>query len=170
MNATQQPQVFRCAICGNDLYGIKHPIGRFDFEGEGTCKTCYDELVVPCDKFPDNNTPVYSPLGVGMRVKDTGMTTLISNERWNYKIKCVSVSHNTRPIEKLLNEYNTELETIATEMGLNIKDEKIDTLIVGKIQKIIDLLEKRQENLPKSIRMNDKNIAFYKKQLLETTA
>ena len=126
MTSAQTKEVFRCAICGNDMYAFKFPIGRFDFKGEGTCEKCYTEIVRPCDEEPEKYQPIYSPLGVGLREGEEGMRRLILNERAYYKVNIVCPTHDTRPLEKVLNEYNKELETMAEEVGFKIPEGEED--------------------------------------------
>tara|TARA_R110000868_G_scaffold190433_1_gene434131 strand:- start:232 stop:795 length:564 start_codon:yes stop_codon:yes gene_type:complete len=161
---------YRCALCGIDKVGKPFPIGKFDFEGEGTCFHCYEDYVLPCDRTPERNKPVYSPLGVGMT--DGDHTSLIINERWNYKVKLICVSMDTRPLEKLVNKYNDDLEAVASAEGFDITpnvDLEMGQLICKKIADLVDILGKR-DKLPKNIVLTEKNIKTFKKQLAELKA
>jgi len=162
--------VYRCALCGIDKIGKSFPIGKFDFEGEGTCFQCYEDYVLPCDITPERNKPVYSPLGVGMT--DGDHTSLIINERWNYKVKIVCATWDTRPLEKLVNKYNDDLEAVASAEGFDITpnvDLEMGDLIGKKLMDLMDILRKR-DKLPKDIVLTQKNIKTFKKQLAELKA
>jgi len=162
-----EPNAYRCALCGNDYYGNPYPIGKFDFEGEGTCRRCYNEYVVPCDTNPERHTPIYSPFGVGMT--DGDQRSLLVNERWNYKVKLICPTTDTRPYEKLINKYNKDLEAVATAEGFDVApnvDLELSDLIGKKIGDLMDILGVR-ERLPKDIVLTEKNIKCFKKQLTE---
>lgn len=165
-----EPNVYRCALCGVDKFGKGFPIGKFDFEGQRTCRLCYDEYVVPCDTNPERHSPVYSPLGVGMR--DGDHTSLIINERWNYKVKLICPTTDTRPYEKLVNKYNDDLEAVASAEGFDTTpnvDLEMSDLIGKKIGDLMDILGKR-DKLPKDIVLTEKNIKTFKKQLADLKA
>lgn len=146
-------EVFRCAICGNDMYAVKYPIGPFDFKGEGTCGKCYTEIVRPCEEEPEKYQPIYSPMGVGLREGEVGKRRLILNERAYYKVNIVCPIQDTRPLEKVLNEYNTELETMAKEVGFKIPEgeddfaeEKVLDLIGEWLKRLVDTLVPKFNN------------------------
>ena len=70
---------------------------------------------------------------------DGDKRSLIINERWNYKVKMVCYIADTRPLEKLLNEYNNDLEVIAKEEGFNTDpkaDLDLDDIIGKKVTKL----------------------------------
>jgi hypothetical protein len=113
---------------------------------------------------------VYSPLGVGMR--DGDHTSLIINERWNYKVKLICSTMDTRPIEKLVNKYNDDLEAVASAEGFDITpnvDLGMSDLIGKKIMDLVNVLGKR-DKLPKDVVLTEKNIKTFKKQLAELKA
>ena len=94
---------------------------------------------------------------------------LLINERANYKVKLVCCATDTRPMEKLLNEYNDELEAVAKEEGFDITpnaDLEMSDLIGGKIKKVVELIQKAPK-LPKKIQLTAKNIAHFRGQLTE---
>lgn len=166
-NETANPLAYRCALCGGDFFGKPYPIGKFDFEGEGTCFKCCEEYVIPCDRNPKRHQPIYSPLGVGMT--DGDEISLLINERCYFKVKLICPTSNTLPYEKLVNKYNNDLEAIATAEGFNVApnvDVELSDIIEKKIADLMNVLGVR-DKLPKDIVLTQKNIQTFKKQLAD---
>jgi hypothetical protein len=100
---------------------------------------------------------------------DGDQRSLLVNERWNYKVKLICPTTDTRPYEKLINKYNNDLEAVATAEGFNVApnvDLELSDLIGKKIGDLMDILGVR-ERLPKEIVLTEKNIKCFKKQLTE---